>query len=93
MPAEEHPPGATGLLAEDTKKFFLKIALDEVIEYNSVPECDFHAMHYAASEDMWQTPCRLYAKTHRRVIFEEECQCIHKLSSYADVALGMAQLV
>ncbi len=98
MPVEERPQGVTGLLAEDIKKYSLKIALNVAVEFNSVPKHNFCVMYYSASNGyghkyISQQPLPLQEKTHRRVVFEEECQCFDKLSNYADVALGMAQLV
>ncbi|KAF8998342.1 hypothetical protein BDZ89DRAFT_1148130 [Hymenopellis radicata] len=104
VPADECPLGTTGLLAEDAKKFFLTIALDAAVEFNGavdmalVPESDFSMMTYSASYDCKDIEApkdlpKLQAKTHRRVVFEEECCCISRLSGYATFALGMAQLI
>ncbi|KAF8878394.1 hypothetical protein CPB85DRAFT_1259550 [Mucidula mucida] len=91
VPVEERPQGVTGLLAEDVKKYFLKIALDVAVKFNSVPKHNFCVMY--GHKYILRQPLPLQAKTHRRVVFKEECQCFDKLSNYADVTLGMAQLV
>ncbi|KAF8912476.1 hypothetical protein CPB85DRAFT_1252581 [Mucidula mucida] len=75
-----------------------KIALDVAVEFNSVPKHNFCVMYYSASNGyghkyILRQPLPLQARTHRRVVFKEECQCFDKLSNYADIALRMAQLV